>query len=272
MKRIFAGEFLGTFTLVFIGCGTIGLSILFGWPSSLLQVALLWGAGVALAIFLSMNLSGAHLNPAVSMALLITKGLKPGNLYVYLAAQFSGAFSAAGVLYLLLRSKIESWETASGMLRGDAGTKNIAMMFGEYFPNPAYAKQLVVTVSDAFMVEMCGTALLVFTILIAVEAIGAKHYFFPVIIGLAVSALILTFAPYTQTGINPARDFGPRVFAWLTGWGAEAWAGGVGGSILVYVIGPLLGGIAAALLFVHGIPVLRRISPSGGARRSPQSR
>ena len=93
-QNAFLGEALGTFILVLFGCGSVAVSVLFDAHHGLMQVALAWGIGVALAIYLTRHLSCAHLNPAVSLAMVFGGRMSPRKLPVYLSAQFAGAILA----------------------------------------------------------------------------------------------------------------------------------------------------------------------------------
>ena len=145
-RREVIGETLGTFLLVLVGCGSVATTVLFHAHQGLLSIALVWGIGVTLAIYLTRRLSCAHLNPAVT-----------------------------------------------------------------------------------------------------------------------VTSAICLVAPLTQAGLNPARDLGPRLVAWLTGWGDAAFPDRVGGFFHVYVLAPVLGAVAAARFFVRVLePALRDSSPDCG--------
>src|SRR3990172_764375 len=114
----FAGEFIGTFMLVFFGCGSVAVTVLFSAHVGLFQVALLWGIGVTLSIYATRHLSCAHLNPAVSIAMVLCRRMAFSRLPVYLAAQFVGAFVAAGMLYMVFGSSITEYERIHEILRG----------------------------------------------------------------------------------------------------------------------------------------------------------
>ena len=102
-SKEFIGEALGTFLLVLFGCGSVAVSILFNAYEGIMQIALAWGIGVTLAIYLTRHLSCAHLNPAVSLAMVISKRMSVRKLPVYLLAQFAGAFFfRISYLYLVL--------------------------------------------------------------------------------------------------------------------------------------------------------------------------
>ena len=92
------GEFIGTFILVFVGCGAVAVTILFGWLGSLLEVAVVWGIGVAIAIYASRKISFAHLNPAVSLAMTFAGQITVSKFIFYTISQTIGAFLAAATL------------------------------------------------------------------------------------------------------------------------------------------------------------------------------
>ena len=83
----------------------------------------------------------------------------------------------------------------------------------------------------------------------------------PMFIGLTVTSIICLIAPLTQAGLNPARDFGPRLVAWLAGWDKAAFPDQVGGFFFVYILGPMLGGVIASLFFVHILEPAMKHSP-----------
>ncbi|MFT5819454.1 MAG: glycerol uptake facilitator protein [Crocinitomix sp.] len=242
------GEFLGTFILVFIGCGAVGVTILFGWLGSLLEVAIVWGVGVTLAIFASRKLSFAHLNPAVSLAMTLAGQLSIKKFISYTISQTIGAFVAGAALYALLSGDLASFEASNGIVRGTLESQNSAMMFGEFFPNPGYADQLNVSVYLACGMEALGTFLLVAAIFWLVQLKRLNKNLIPPLIGLTVTLIICFVAPYTQAGLNPARDFGPRILAYLCGWENAAFPATNFGFLTVYILSPLFGGVVAFYL------------------------
>lgn len=229
------------------------------------QVAVVWGFGVTIAIYATASLSGAHLNPAVSLAFALLRRDKfPGSrLLPYAAAQLSGAILAGATIAALFWPFLLRFEEARGIVRGGPGSELSAMVFGEYFPNPALfgtdaAARSLVSPLHAALVEGFGTAVLVFVIFALTartnrEAPGAGLV--PFFIGFTVAALISLFAPITQAGWNPARDFGPRLVAFVLGWGAVAIPGPDNG-FWVYIVGPLIGGPAGGWVWqlVNGGP------------------
>jgi len=248
----FLGEFIGTFILVFFGCGSIAVTILFSAHSGLFQVAAVWGIGVLLAIYATRHISCAHLNPAVSIAMVVTGRMSPGKLFSYVVGQFIGAFFAAAVLYLLFSGAIAQLENINGIIRGNPESARTAMIFGEFYPNPGLGYEVSVTTLNAFLAEAVGTFALVFLIFSLTEGCNVgrpDESLSPLFIGLSVTLIISVIAPLTQAGLNPARDWSPRLVAYLAGWREAAFPDKHWGFFTVYVLGPITGGIMAALLF-----------------------
>ena len=242
----YLGEFIGTFILVLFGCGSVAVAVLYGGFGSLLEVAIVWGLGVAIAIFVTRNICPAHLNPAVSVAMCISKQLTVKKLPVYILSQTLGAFAAGGFLYLIFSSGISIYEATNGIIRGSEDSIQSAMMFGEYFPNPSFANKLEVTPFLACIMEGFGTFVLVFVILRLTEKKEQIDNLVPVLIGLTVTLIICLVAPSTQAGLNPARDFGPRLVAYFAGWDSAAFPSASFSFLTVYIISPVLGGVIAA--------------------------
>jgi len=248
----FIGELVGTFLLVFIGCSSVAVSVLFSSHAGLFQVAAIWGLGVTIAIYATRHLSCAHLNPAVSVAMAIGRRMSPGRLPVYLAAQFLGSFLAAALLYLLFSDSITHFESINGILRGSPQSIKTAQIFGEFYPNPGAGPAAAVSTLCAFCTEASGTMILVLAIFSLTEGCNLgrpSDALCPLFIGVTVTVLISVLAPLTQAGFNPARDLSPRLFAWLNGWGDAAFPDDHLGFLTVYLLGPLAGAAAGSLLF-----------------------
>jgi glycerol uptake facilitator protein len=256
------GEFLGVFLLVFFGTAAVAGAVLFNAYSGLMQVAVIWGLAVTLAIYATRHLSCAHLNPAVSVGMVLAGRMEPRLLPWYVASQLLGAVAAGTVVLLVLNGSIAAYEEANGIIRGTPNSVLSAMMFGEYFPNPAMAPEwLTVSIPVAALAEGIGTFLLVTMIFLLTEGCNVGRPgegVSPLFIGGTVAAIIAVFAPLTQAGINPARDFGPRLIAYFSGWGAVAIPGPEGGFFLVYIVAPILGGVFAAAFFRWVIDPLMR--------------
>lgn len=251
--REWSGEIVGTFILVFFGCGSVATAVLTGAQVGIFQVAIVWGIGIALAIQLTAALSGAHLNPAVTLALATGGRLPWRKAPRYLAAQFIGAFLAAAALHLIFGGALIEFEGTKGILRGQPGSEASAMVFAEFFPNPGWkglGASTVVSHARAFAIETVGTSILMIAILGVTDTrnTGKSASHAPWTIGLTVTILISLLGPLTMAAFNPARDLAPRLYAAMTGWGSWTFRANGWGWLTVYVIAPLLGAQLGALL------------------------
>ncbi len=245
--RALLGEFVGTLILVFIGCGTVAVAVLFG-VLNLYGVALFFGAGVSVAIYASRKWCPAHLNPAVSLAFFIKKQLSVKNLLAFMLAQVLGAFVGGLLLLLIFNPFIQEFEVLNGIVRGAADSYHSAVMFGEFFPNPGFEKTLSVSHFQAIFWEGLGTFLLMASIFYVQRTEELIKIPAPIIVGLTVTLLIIFIAPYTQGGFNPARDFGPRMVAYFGGWREAALPSARMSFLTVYVVGPMIGAGLATLI------------------------
>ena len=251
LRNALTGEFLGIFVMVFFGVGVVHAAVISGAQVGLWQVAVVWSIAVTLGIYTAAALSGAHINPAITLVVAVYDGFPWRRVVPYWAAQIAGAAFAALILYLMYGNAIANFEHAHGLVRGEAGSQLSAMVFGEYFPNPAIfgtTEQAFKTVSvkTGFIAEMIGTAMLAFIVSVVTHG---RNYARPqsagaaVAIGVGVAAIISVVAPLTQGGLNPARDFGPRLIAFFAGWGDIAIPGPRGGFFYVYILAPLIGAL-----------------------------
>jgi glycerol uptake facilitator protein len=252
----FTGEFFGTFLLVFFGCGSVCAAVLTGAQVGVFQVAIVWGLGIATAIYLTGALSGAHLNPAVTVCLAVWSAFPMRRVGPYVVAQLLGAFAAAGVLYVVFGDALALFESTNHLVRGQAGSEASAMVFGEFFPNPG-GQPLTVEVrtrmspSAAFAAEVIGTAILLLVICCVTDERNAARpqILAATTIGLTVTLLISLLGPLTMACFNPARDLAPRLFSCLAGWGALPFSVNGHGWLTVYILAPLLGGVAGGGLY-----------------------
>ena len=251
-------ELIGTWLMVFVGTSVVAAAVLAGAQAGLWQVAVVWALGVSMAIYLTGAVSGAHLNPAVSLAFAI---FRPRDfplrlLLPYWASQLAGAVLAGLSVFLVYRSFISHFEAQHGIERGDPGSQLSTMMFGEYFPNPGMvgvdeSARALISPLGAAAVEALGTGILVLMIFALVDRRNTSlpvKYLAPVFIGLTVAMIISMLAPLTMGGWNPARDFGPRLVSYFAGWGEVAIPGPSGG-FWAYIVGPLVGGPIGAAVY-----------------------
>lgn len=261
LRQCFIAETLGTFILIFFGCGAVHAAVLFGAQSGLWQVAVVWGIAIMLAAYCVGGISGAHINPAMTIAMFCWGNFPRDRVFPYIAAQMLGAFLAATALFCMFNLKLAAVEQVKGVVRGQPGSEITACCYGEFYPapgglaagkEPLKLDELVelkkqVSHSSAFFCELLGTAILAMIVFAVSDlrnsgAPAGKQA--PIFIGLTVSLLISVIAPLTQACFNPARDFAPRAFSAVVGWGYVALPLGQDwGWLTVYIVAPILGAI-----------------------------
>lgn len=234
-------EFLGTFVLIAIGVGSVAMVVLFdrGIPGAVVNggftnINLAWGLAVTFGIYVAGMKSGAHLNPAVTVSLALLRGFSWKKAPFYIGAQFLGAMAAAGVIFFIYREQF---------LAFDPGLEKTAGVFCTF---PAFPENLWIGFWDQFF----GTALLVLLIFSVVDDLNqaAARPFAPLVIGLIVVAIGMSFGALHGYAINPARDLGPRLMTVFLGFRNN----GLSDGALVYwvpVVAPLLGGPVGGLVY-----------------------
>ncbi len=250
----FTGEFFGTFLLVFFGCGSVASAVFTGIGA--FQVAIVWGLGIATAICLTGALSGAHLNPAVTVSMAAWSDFPRARVAPYIVAQLCGAFAAAAVLHFIFGGPLAAFETAHHIVRGTPGSEASAMVYGEYFPNPGgqaltQTARALMSPAAAFGAEVIGTAVLLLVIFCVTDEHNhaRPQLLTAASIGLTVTLLITLLGPLTMSCLNPARDLGPRLFSSVAGWGALPFQVNGNGWLTVYIVAPLLGGLLGGGLY-----------------------
>jgi aquaporin Z len=220
-KRSLA-EMLGTFWLVFGGCGSAVLAAAFpGLGIGFVGVALAFGLTVLTMAFAIGHISGCHLNPAVSIGLAVAKRFKAGDLATYIGAQLAGAIAAAGVLYIIASGKA-GFDLAGGF----ASNGYAAHSPGEYSLVACLVAEIVLTFM--FLIIILG----------ATDR-RAPQGFAPIAIGLGLTLIHLVGIPVTNTSVNPARSTGPALFA--GGWALE--------QLWLFWVAPIAGAILAGLAY-----------------------
>ncbi|MER5357611.1 MIP/aquaporin family protein [Streptomyces sp. NPDC002785] len=243
-----SAEFLGTMVLILFGCGVVAQVVAGGAltePAGGLgnhdSIAWAWGLGVTLGVYVAGRLSGAHLNPAVTLSLAAFKDFPWRKVAPYALAQLVGAFVGA----LIVR-----WNYTEALARADPGHTLKTQIVFSTLPangNPA----LPVSEWGALRDQVIGTAILVLLIFAVTDLLNTPPgaNLGPFIVGLIVVAIGMAFGTNAGYAINPARDFGPRLASFLTGYGG-AWRDQYGNFYYwVPIVGPLVGGLAGAFLY-----------------------
>jgi MIP family channel proteins len=236
-----AAEFLGTFVLIVFGVGVVAQTVLSGSENgSYLGINLGWGLAVMLGVYVAGGVSGAHLNPAVTLALAATRGFPWSKVGPYAVAQVAGAFVASAVVFLTYR---EAFAAFDGGVRQVLGAQGSAGVFATY-PQP------FLSILGGFVDQVVGTALLMAAVLAATDQRNnaAPGWFTPVVVGAIVVAIGVAFGFNAGYAINPARDFGPRLFTAVAGWGGAVFTVG-GGWWWVPIVAPCIGAIAGAVVY-----------------------
>lgn len=237
-------ELLGTMLFVLIGIGSVAVLVATQTEVSYWEMAIVWGLAVSLGVFISASVSGGHLNPAVTIGLAAWKKFPWSQVVPYIVSQVVGAFLAAAVAYLLFQSNIAVFEQANEIVRGTASGAGSVGIF-------CTAAGANVSMLNAFFVEFLLTGILMLVILSVTdgENAGAPTGGLAVVmIGLTVSVCGLAFGTLTGFAMNPARDFGPRLFTMLAGWGTTALGTNMYG-LIVPIFAPILGAVCAGGIY-----------------------
>ena len=249
LRHALIGEFLGTALLILLGDGVVASVVLLDKQADWIVITTGWALAVALGVYVSGRLSGGHLNPAVTLAL-ATRGEFPrARIAPYWAAQLSGAFVAAMLLYVDYADAFRAFEQKHHINRG-------ALIDGK-LPDPGAGGAGVFATFPAFddpgrnaLSEFLGTAVLLLAVRALTDPRNASPHraLTPLLVGLTVWSIGLSLGGLTGYAINPARDLGPRLASALFGWGPAVFRS-PGGYFWVPIAGPLLGGIGGAWLY-----------------------
>lgn len=242
LSRELLAEFLGTFVLIAFGVGVVAQTVLSRQTAgSPLSINIAWGLAVTMGCFVSAGVSGAHLNPAVTLALAVHRRFPWRKVAPYSAAQLAGAFAASLVVYLTYREALGAFD---GGVRQVAGAQGTAGIWATY-PQPFLS-----VFPGGVIDQVVGTALLVAVIFGLSDSRNAPAPpgLAPVVVGLLVVLIGMSFGFNSGYAINPARDFGPRLFTAVAGWGAGVFREGHGWW-WVPVAGPLAGGVLGGWLY-----------------------
>lgn len=240
-RELFA-EFLGTFVLITLGVGVVAQTVLSRQAvGSALGINIAWGLAVMMGCYVSAGVTGAHLNPAVTLALAAHRGFSWAKVLPYAAAQTLGAFVAASLVYV---TYAEALSVFDGGVRQVAGPQGTAGIFA------TYPQAFLSVVPGGLVDQIVGTSLLVAVIFGITDTRNAPppNGLAPVIVGLLVVVIGASFGFNSGYAINPARDFGPRVFTAVAGWGSGVFTAH-GGWWWVPIVGPLIGGVLGGWIY-----------------------
>jgi glycerol uptake facilitator protein len=256
-------ECLGTFVLICFGDGVVAMAVaalnqsgrgseIFAASGDWLIIGFGWGLAVAFGVYVAGGVSGAHINPAVTLAFAARRGFPWRKVPGYIAAQVVGAFLGALLVYIVYKAAIDSFERANHITRGDPGSVPTFSIFAT-FPAPYFGNWV-----GPFIDQVVGTAFLVAFVFAVVDEVNqpVRANLAPLAIGLIVVAIGLSFGANAGYAINPARDFGPRLLALFAGWGTVAIPGNYGNVdafMWIPIVGPTIGGLVGAYVYDFAI-------------------
>ena len=240
--RELLAEFFGTFILIVFGVGVVAQVVLSrSTAGSYLSINVAWGLAVAMGCYVSAGVTGAHLNPAVTLALAAHRRFPWNHMLPYAVAQIAGAFVASAVVYLTYHEALNAFDGGVRQVVGASGTAGIWA---------TYPQPFLSVFPGGFIDQIVGTALLVAVIFGISDPRNAPPPtgLAPVVVGLLVVLIGATFGFNSGYAINPARDFGPRLFTFLAGWGSGVFTAG-NGWWWVPIVAPLVGGVAGGWIY-----------------------
>jgi glycerol uptake facilitator protein len=262
-RRSPAGELVaecfGTFILIVFGDGVVAMAVaalnqsgrgtqIFAASGDWLLIGWGWGFAVAFAVYAVGGVSGAHINPAVTLAFATKRDFPWRKVPSYIAAQVVGAFLGALLVYIVYKAAIDSYDTAHHIVKGQPNSLPTYSIFAT-FPAPYFH-----TWVGPFIDQIVGTAFLVAFVFAVVDEVNqpVRSNLAPLIVGFIVVAVGLSLGANAGYAINPARDFGPRMFAWVAGWGKIAMPGDYGNInnyFWIPIVAPFLGGVIGAFVY-----------------------
>jgi MIP family channel proteins len=237
-----AAEFLGTFVLIVFGSAVVAQVVLSGQShGGYLSINIAWGLAVTMGVYVAGGVSGAHLNPAVTLAVAVHRGFPWSKVLPYMAAQVAGAFTGAAVTFLTYRAAFNRFDGGIRQVTGDKATAGIFA---------TYPQDWLQTVPDGLIDQVVGTALLIALIFALTDQknLAPEGRLVPIHFGLLVILIGMTFGFNAGYAINPARDLGPRLFTFVAGWGGDVFRAG-NHWWWVPIVGPLVGGVLGGALY-----------------------
>jgi glycerol uptake facilitator protein len=260
-------EFLGTFVLIAFGDGVVAMAVaalpgsgrtqtpttIFLAAGDWLLIVWGWAFAVAFAVWVAGGVSGAHINPAVTLAFAARRKFPWRKVVPYWVAQMVGCFVGAAIVYMVYNSAINAYNLAAHTPKSSGSALASYSIFAT-FPAPYFHG----SVGGPLIDQIVGTAFLVMFVVAVIDArntaVGSNLG--PLIIGLIVAAIGASYGANAGYAINPARDFGPRFFAWVAGWGRVALPGSYSAPAFHFsnyfwipIVGPLIGGVIGVVIY-----------------------
>jgi glycerol uptake facilitator protein len=209
-----------------------------------------WGLAVTFGIYVAGGVSGAHLNPAVTLAFAVRRRFPWIKVVPYMVAQVIGAFAGAALVYAVYHDAISALDQALKGPKTNGHTLATLSIFST-FPAPYFQGGIW----GPFLDQVVGAAFMLMFVMAVIDLRNpaVRVFLGPLVIGFAVAAIGLSYGANAGYAINPARDLGPRIFVWAMGWGELALPGTLPGSFSDYfwipVVAPLVGGVVGVLIY-----------------------
>lgn len=241
IAREWAAEFLGTFVLICFGVAVVAQVVLGEKQNGeYLSINLGWGLGVTLGVYVAGGISGAHLNPAVTLALACFRGFPWNRVIPFITAQFAGALVASAVVFVTYHDALDHFDGGQRQVAGPRGTAGIWATYPQDY----------LTLRGGLIDQVVGTALLVCVVFALSDPrnLAPQANLAPLLVGATVVAIGMTFGLNCGYAINPARDLAPRIFTLLAGWGPGVFTAGHGWW-WVPVVGPMVGGVIGGFAY-----------------------
>jgi glycerol uptake facilitator protein len=277
-------EFLGTFVLIAFGCGSVAMAVaalpgsgrtqgpttFFLGAGDWLLIAWGWAFAVVFGVYVAGGVSGAHINPAVTLAFAVRRRFPWVKVVPYWFSQLVGAFAGAALVYAVYHDAINTFDRAMTGPKTNGHTVASFSIFAT-FPAPYFHGGIWGPLVD----QIVGTALLLMLIAAVVDLrnTAVKANLGPLVIGFVVAAVGISYGANAGYAINPARDFGPRLFTFAAGWGDLALPGSLAGSFSHYwwipIVGPLVGGVVGVVVYDLFVGDVLDIRARAGAPPEP---
>nr|WP_301182278.1 MIP/aquaporin family protein [Buchnera aphidicola] len=239
LKQCFI-EFLGTGLIIFLGITSFAISKLTNFHFNNYEISFFWGLGVFISVYFSFSISGAHLNPAITIFLWLSYRFNQKKVIPYIISQIAGAFFFTVLMYLICYNLFNSFKSQYNIVPGTQKSLELASVFC------AFPKENCNLIHD-FTLEMSVGMIFI----IILMKINEKNNLFPscsfinpFLIGMLITIINLLLGSYNNITLNPARDLGPRIFLSLIGWGKLAFTGSdnmIFPYFLIPTIAPILG-------------------------------
>ncbi|MFE6619853.1 MIP/aquaporin family protein [Streptomyces sp. NPDC057740] len=286
-------EFLGTFVLIAFGTGVVAMAVaalpgsgrtegpttFFLGAGDWLLITWGWAMAVILGIYVAGGVSGAHINPAVTLAFAVRRKFPWAKVLPYWLSQVLGALAGAALVYGVYHDAINTFDDAMEGPKTGGHTLASFSIFAT-FPAPYFHGGIWGPLID----QVVGTAFLVMLVVAIIDLrnTAVKANLGPLVIGFVVAAIGMSFGANAGYAINPARDFGPRLFTWMAGWKDLAFPGSLSGAFSGYwwipIVGPLVGGVIGVLVYdlfigdvLHARAAQGELEPEPGRTRPTTS-